>query len=170
MFCKKGVTRNFAKFTGKHLCQSLFFNKVPNIFFMEYLWVTASNDLQFGLSFTFTLRRHLLCEDAFSHKAVGFINIYTNYTQWKNTFARAFSYRLLQCYNLCICNFVVQKNIIFIFSWSFNWLWYSFIHVFLNSKFSKMVAGVLESSDYNVVAYNLKECLIFKLVKKHQEG
>ena len=26
MFCKKGVLRNFAKFTGKHLCQSLFFN------------------------------------------------------------------------------------------------------------------------------------------------
>ena len=25
---KKGVLRNFAKFIGKHLCQSLFFNKV----------------------------------------------------------------------------------------------------------------------------------------------
>ena len=25
---KKGVLRNFTKFTGKHLCQSLFFNKV----------------------------------------------------------------------------------------------------------------------------------------------
>ena len=24
---KKGVPRNFAKFTGKYLCQSLFFNK-----------------------------------------------------------------------------------------------------------------------------------------------
>ena len=28
VFCRKGVLRNFAKFTGKHLCQSLFFNKV----------------------------------------------------------------------------------------------------------------------------------------------
>ena len=28
VFCKKGVLRNFAKFTGKHLCQRLFFNKV----------------------------------------------------------------------------------------------------------------------------------------------
>ena len=26
MFCKKRVPRNFAKFTGKHLCQSLFLN------------------------------------------------------------------------------------------------------------------------------------------------
>ena len=28
MLCEKGVLRNFAKFTGKHLCQSFFFNKV----------------------------------------------------------------------------------------------------------------------------------------------
>ena len=27
VFCKKGVLRNFAKLAGKHLCQSLFFNK-----------------------------------------------------------------------------------------------------------------------------------------------
>ena len=48
----KGVLRNFIKFTGKHLCQSLFFNKVAglrpkdnffkNTFFTEHLWTTAS--------------------------------------------------------------------------------------------------------------------------------
>ena len=32
VICKKGVVRHFAKFTGKHLCQSLFFNKVAAIF------------------------------------------------------------------------------------------------------------------------------------------
>ena len=31
VFCKKGVLRNFAKFTGKHLCQSLFLNKVAGL-------------------------------------------------------------------------------------------------------------------------------------------
>ena len=31
VFCKKGVLRNFAKFTGKHLCQSLFFDKVAGL-------------------------------------------------------------------------------------------------------------------------------------------
>ena len=31
MFCKKGVLRNFSKFTGKHLCRSLFFNKVAGL-------------------------------------------------------------------------------------------------------------------------------------------
>ena len=29
--CKKGVLRNFTKFTGKHLCHSLFFNKVAGL-------------------------------------------------------------------------------------------------------------------------------------------
>ena len=27
-FYKKGIIKNFSKFTGKHLCQSLLFNKV----------------------------------------------------------------------------------------------------------------------------------------------
>ena len=31
LFCKKSVFRNFAKFTGKHLCPSLFFNKVAGL-------------------------------------------------------------------------------------------------------------------------------------------
>ena len=31
VFRKKGVLRKFAKFTGKHLCQSLFFNKVAGL-------------------------------------------------------------------------------------------------------------------------------------------
>ena len=66
MVCKKVVLKNFAKFTGKHLCQSLLFNEVAglrpeagnfikketlvhvfpcefwlifkNIFFIEHLW------------------------------------------------------------------------------------------------------------------------------------
>ena len=31
VFCKKGILGNFAKFTGKHLCQVLFFNKVVGL-------------------------------------------------------------------------------------------------------------------------------------------
>ena len=44
MFCKKGVFRNSTKFTGKHLCQSFFFNKVaglnlrPATLFKKRLW------------------------------------------------------------------------------------------------------------------------------------
>ena len=50
--CKKSFPRNFAKFTGKHLCQSFFFNKESlaqvfscgfceiskNTFLTEYVW------------------------------------------------------------------------------------------------------------------------------------
>ena len=31
VFYKKGVLRNFQKFTGKHKCQNLFFNKVAGL-------------------------------------------------------------------------------------------------------------------------------------------
>ena len=31
VFCKKGVLKSFAKFTGKHLCHSLFFNKIAGL-------------------------------------------------------------------------------------------------------------------------------------------
>ena len=31
VFCKKGVFKNFAKFTEKHLCQGLYFNKVAGL-------------------------------------------------------------------------------------------------------------------------------------------
>ena len=33
----KGVLRNFAEFTGKHLCQSLFFDKVDKVLKKETL-------------------------------------------------------------------------------------------------------------------------------------
>ena len=31
VFCKKGVLRNFAKLTGKCMCQSLFLNKIAGL-------------------------------------------------------------------------------------------------------------------------------------------
>ena len=64
VFCEKGVLRNFTKFTEKHLCQSLFFNKVEkkeilaqvfscefckifkNTFFYRTLLVAASETME----------------------------------------------------------------------------------------------------------------------------
>ena len=45
-YIKKGVLGNFAKFTGKYLCQSLFFNKVA--------------DLRFSMNFAKFFRTHFL--------------------------------------------------------------------------------------------------------------
>ena len=41
---RKAVFRNLAKFTEKHLCQSLFLNKLQasNTFFKEHPWATVS--------------------------------------------------------------------------------------------------------------------------------
>ena len=44
MFCKKGVFRNFTKFTEKHLYQSLFFNKVTGL--GQQLWLEARNFIE----------------------------------------------------------------------------------------------------------------------------
>ena len=44
VFSKKGALRSFAKFTGKHLYQSLIFNKVAKHFFHTTSLVAASGD------------------------------------------------------------------------------------------------------------------------------
>ena len=52
---KKGVLRNFTKFTGKHLCQSLFFNKTFSTLLKKRLWHRC-----FPVSFLKFLRTPLL--------------------------------------------------------------------------------------------------------------
>ena len=45
MFYRKGILENFAKLTGKHLCQSLFFNKASDsaqVFSCEF-WKISKN-------------------------------------------------------------------------------------------------------------------------------
>ena len=57
VFCKRGVFRNFRKFTGKQLCQSFFFNKVaglsPAILLNKRLW-----HRYFPVNFAKFLRTH----------------------------------------------------------------------------------------------------------------
>ena len=54
---KKRVLRNFAKFTGKHLCQSLFFNKVVghSNFLIVFLFLFFLLACIIWLCFTFTM-------------------------------------------------------------------------------------------------------------------
>ena len=49
VFRKKGVLKNFAKFTGKHMCQSLFFNKVAGLRWLLlkiYMSLSKKNELK----------------------------------------------------------------------------------------------------------------------------
>ena len=60
VFCKKVVLGNFAKFTGKHLCQSHFFNKVAGTacnFIKKRLWHRC-----FPVNFAKSLRTPFLKE------------------------------------------------------------------------------------------------------------
>ena len=61
MFCKKGVLRNFAEFTGKHQCPSLFFSKVaglrPGTLLKKRLWLRC-----FPVNFAKLLRTPFLTE------------------------------------------------------------------------------------------------------------
>ena len=56
---KKGLLKNFAKFTGKYLYQSLFFNKVaglmPATLLKKRLWHRC-----FPMNFTFNLLKQLI--------------------------------------------------------------------------------------------------------------
>ena len=49
VFCIKVILRNFAKFTGKHLCQSLFFNKVAGFFYTPWRFFDVFRGYRKGL-------------------------------------------------------------------------------------------------------------------------
>ena len=64
VFCKKGVLRNFAKFTGKHLCQRLFFIKkktLAQVFSCEFCEISKN---------TFSYRAPLVAASKFSNSSL----------------------------------------------------------------------------------------------------
>ena len=81
VFCKKGVLRNFANFTGKHLCQSLFFNKhctKNEVFYWGFLQLMWPNQQFLADLITFTKeilneKRHFLYCDSCMPQACNFI-------------------------------------------------------------------------------------------------
>ena len=56
VFYKKNVLENFAKFSRKHLCQSLFFNKVPGLIKKETLAQVFSCEFREFFKSTFFFR------------------------------------------------------------------------------------------------------------------
>ena len=65
MFCKNFALKNFTKFTGKHLCQNLFFNKVavPETLLKKRFWHRC-----FHLNFVKFLRTSFLQKTSGSWK------------------------------------------------------------------------------------------------------
>ena len=76
VLCRKGALRGFAKFTGKHLCQSFSFNKVTGNFikcfpvnfakflrthfFTEHQWLLLSNHKVLNLMGHFQINLRLI--------------------------------------------------------------------------------------------------------------
>ena len=77
VFCKKGVLRNFTKFTGKHLCQRLFFNKVSgkgcNFIKKETLAQAFSCEFCEIFKNTFFYRTPLVAASVFTQPCLGFL-------------------------------------------------------------------------------------------------
>ena len=94
--CKKGALRHFAKFTGKHLCQSLFFDKVA--------------DLSKFLRTTF-LTEHLLA--TFSKVLKKMPDKFQNFSDW--CFGIKFCFK-------CEIFFQLTPGILFIFELACHWL------------------------------------------------
>ena len=75
-FCNKGILRNFEKFTGKHLCQSHFFNKAAGFtkflrtnFLTEHLQATHSKVWkEFRINFQIFLVRYFRIKFCFKCK------------------------------------------------------------------------------------------------------
>ena len=79
MFCEKGVLRNFAKFTGKHLCQSLFLDKVAwpasllkkalsEVFFSEFCEI-SKNTVSYRTPLVAASNCHLYCNSKYYHSS-----------------------------------------------------------------------------------------------------
>ena len=94
MFYKKSVLRNFVKFTGKHMCQSLFFNKVAglrpaNLLKRGTLAQVFSYEFCEIFSNTFFLTKHLRWLLVLGHcknfKNFSFPIIFKHIQQWKKT-------------------------------------------------------------------------------------
>ena len=81
VFFKKGVLKNFGKFTGKHLCQSLFFNKVaevrPETLLKKRLWHRC-----FPLNFVKFLRTPLVAAPV----SCFILNKFSNYFSYVKCF------------------------------------------------------------------------------------
>ena len=124
VFCKKGALRNFAKFTVKHLCQSLFFNKVAGLRRQLY-WKRDSGTGLF-LRILRNFEEHLFSKNT-SGGSFGFLFKGTLMQIWKSSYMFLFILkeysenlafliqRILELFTREVCKFLKNKLIFNIF-------------------------------------------------------
>ena len=101
MFCKKGVHRNFAKFPGEHLRQSLFFNKVADSSLLfthlvkEQTWKNGSIKLKIimNLSSNLNFSQEVCLESEFARPNSGKVVLLKISKDWR--FNTKFGWKLM---------------------------------------------------------------------------
>ena len=94
VFCKKGVLRNFAKFTGKHLCQSFCFSKVACLCLLK----KRLRHRCFPLNFAKLLRIPFLQNPSGGYFYTLKMREYFNFSQLQDYFWESFSFGFYECY------------------------------------------------------------------------
>ena len=129
MFCKKDILRNFAKFTGKRLCQSLFFNKVaglrPATLLKKRLW-----HRRFPVNFAKFLRAPFFIEHLW-----GLLLLLWFYVWTSSSILRFYSLHKIRKY---LRNFYNTLTLEFSCK---------FLHIFRTSLHKKTYGGVLKDEN-----------------------
>ena len=106
VFCKRGVLRNFTKFTGKHLCQSLFFNKVaglrPATLLKKTLAQVFSCEYCEIYKNTFLQRTTLMA----ASDAAGNLNVYSMFQRFSSKYNSGWV-----CFKHIICFVAIQASL-----------------------------------------------------------
>ena len=130
---KKNILRNFAKFTGKHLCEGLFFNKVESLrqwrlaqvfscefciiskitCFTGHLWTTQFTDSTYFTDLEMTEYNQKTCGwNSESMKTKNYVRNYARYSTLKKSFLVVYirTYGCYENYNISILKSWHYKN------------------------------------------------------------
>ena len=111
MLCKMHFLKKFAKFTGKHLSPSLFFNKVADLH-PATLLTMGYQHWRFPVNFAKTLKTPFLHKNSL-HTNLELIQNKSEqyYEKWKNTFTNFCQQQIIKLFSI-ICLFITLVGLI----------------------------------------------------------
>ena len=173
MFCKKGVLRVFAKFTGKHVCQSLFFDKFAGIIFYRAPLDDCFSD-GFCWKFTFDFQVFLCCFYTCSVRK-GVLRNFTKFTGkhlcqslFFNKFAGIIFHRtpLDDCFSDGFCRHKAKWKFTFNFKF-FLWCFYICLKsdvaslIMVSKVYVYMLSKMVWSCNLHLVSQNIVIWLVY---------
>ena len=154
VFCKEGALRNFAKFTEKHQCQSLFFNKVaglgPATLLKKKLWHWC-----FPVNFAKFLRTPF----------------FTEHLRWLLLFIANLRKTYGSWIAFCCFSFITKLINLFLFLWNILLYYFVLFKSYYFSKKNSLVYPLATKLLKNICSWkqilkNLSAC-IYRQLKYH---